>query len=72
MSTASQALHRDSGQDVVWFIVQAEVTVAILVLGTLGAAELLSRPRRLARRDDPTDAVDTPIDTQRVTQKGKP
>jgi hypothetical protein len=32
-------------QYLIWFIGQAVVTIAILVVGTLGAADLLPRPR---------------------------
>lgn len=36
-------------QYLIWFIAQAVVTIAILVVGTLGAADLLPRPRRRRR-----------------------
>ena len=47
-------------QYLIWFIGQAVVTIAILVVGTLGAADLL--PRRRHRRRVPQEqpaAVDT-------------
>ena len=47
-------------QYLIWFIGQAVVTIAILVVGTLGAADLL--PRRRPRRRVPENrpaVVDT-------------
>jgi hypothetical protein len=40
-------------QYLIWFVAQAVVTIAILVVGTLGAADLL--PRRRPRRGTPDE-----------------
>ena len=44
-------------QYLIWFIGQAVVTIAILVVGTLGAADLLPRPHLRRRRPAPRRAV---------------
>ena len=44
-------------QYLIWFIGQAVVTIAILVVGTLGAADLLPRPRLRRRRPEHRPAV---------------